>query len=578
VTINLPKLVAENIDRFTGRVWLLPELLRWWEQRTDERLFLLTGDPGTGKSMLLAWLAGFGPQPKDARAGEQLARLRAAAKAVHFCQAASRNTTPQALAESIANQLTSTVEGFGAALAATLADRVQIVGIAQAGTAAPGANLTGVAIAQIDLGTLGDELSFDRALTQPLKKLYETGHVEPTLLLVDALDEAETYTGATKIPDLLSRLSDLPSAVRILATSRDEPRVLKFFRHVKPVDLVRDAPRGEDDLRVYATQKLMVLSSVSDAKRRVFVDRLVKQAEGIFLYAAMLLDELLARPRDELPDLDIFPLPKGLSGLYHEFLIREAGKDDRRWFDLYEPLFGLIAVAQGEGLTAQRLTEIICKDIREALRASKQYLVGGSPTGPFRLFHKSFADFLLEEPDNEHFHINAAAIHKQITNHYCDIYHNDWRRCDEYGLRYLTAHLAEQSEYLKLVDLVCDPTYLEAKAESNLIFDLVEDLSTAIANLPRDDERSDVISALQTTLRYDIHFVQRHPTTLFQSVWNRVWGHMVEDTCSHYEDASPGDAQTSQGSLPPSLPLNRFLASWRAFKEKEEPDFFGYDT
>src|SRR5262245_33997902 len=117
--IELPKRVAENMERFTGRAWLLPKLLRWWEE-SGERIFLLTGGPGTGKSMILGWLAGFGPEPVDSTAVGQLTRLRKAIKAAHFCQAASRNITPQAFAQSIANQLTGTVTGFGAALAATL--------------------------------------------------------------------------------------------------------------------------------------------------------------------------------------------------------------------------------------------------------------------------------------------------------------------------------------------------------------------------------------------------------------------------------------------------------------------------
>ena len=52
----LPKRVAENVGQFTGRAWLLPKILEWWDEG-DERLFLLTGGPGTGKSMILAWLA-----------------------------------------------------------------------------------------------------------------------------------------------------------------------------------------------------------------------------------------------------------------------------------------------------------------------------------------------------------------------------------------------------------------------------------------------------------------------------------------------------------------------------------------
>jgi WD40 repeat protein len=435
--IELPKRVAENIDRFTGRTWLLPKLIEWWGH-SREQLFMLTGGPGTGKSMILSWLAGFGPEPQDALTREQLSGLRLVVKAAHFCQAASRNITPQAFAESIANQLTGTVTGFGDALAATLADRVSVVGTAQAGTAAAGSSLTGVAIGRIDLGTLGDELSFDRAFTQPLKKLYASGHGEPMLLLVDALDEADTYTGV-KIPDLLSRLSDLPTPIRILVTTRDEPRVLKFFREIKPFDLIKNADPNVDDVQTYAEGRLAKLAAVDALKRQEFAQRLAKQAGGVFLYAAIVLDSLLERPPGALPDPNSYPLPEKLSGLYHAFLIRELGRDDRRWFQAYEPLLGLIAVSQGHGLTSTQLGDIIGSDIRAELRACKQYLSGDLTGGPFRPFHRSFADFLLEEKENIDFHIDEKPLHARIAAYFSKQCH-ERQACDEYGLLNLPWH------------------------------------------------------------------------------------------------------------------------------------------
>lgn len=463
MTIELPKRVAENIDRFTGREWILPKLLDWWD-KSDERLFLLTGGTGTGKSMILAWLARFGTMPEDPATRAQLERVRKAVKAAHFCQALSRNISPQAFADSVANQLTATVQGFGDALAATLDEQVQIVGKAHADSAASGANLTGIAIGRIDLGTLGDELSFDRAFTQPLKKLYISGHSEPMLLLVDALDEAQTYTGVM-LPDLLSRLVGLPAPVRILATTRDDPRVLKFFRCIRPVDLIKDADTDVDDVQTYAARRLNKLAAVEEIARQDFAQRLAQQASGVFLYAALLLDDLLERSSAQLPDLATYPLPKGLSGLYHEFLTRELGKDESRWFDVYEPLLGLIAVAQGEGLTAHQLTNIIGKDIRVALRASKQYLSGELPDGPFRPDHKSFADFLLEDKDNVDYHIDSQSMHRRVANYYWSKHHADWRAADSYALAHIAMHLGMAQTWPQLEELLLNTFFVRALSD-----------------------------------------------------------------------------------------------------------------
>jgi hypothetical protein len=437
VKIDLPKHVADRIGAFRGRRWLLGPLLEWWEQSVD-RIFLLTGDPGTGKSMILAWLAGFGPLPAEPDERASLERLRHAVKGAHFCQASSRNITPQAFADSVANQLVQTVGGYGAALADVLADRVSIIGIAQSSTAKSGSHLTGVSINRLDLSALNDEASFDRAFSQPLKRLHERGYTEQLLLLVDALDEAQTYSGIT-LSDLIARSADLPQNVRILASSRDEPRVLKFFRGVAPFDLRRNAV-DHDDVRSYVEERLEGIE-VPAAQGAPFAERLTQRADGVFLYAAMVLDELLRSPV-LASDLDSYVLPKGLSGLYHAFLTRELGKDDRRWFALYEPLLGLIAVAQGNGLTATQLQQLVGCDVREALRAIKQYVAGDLPNGPFRPFHKSFADFLLD-PDDVYadYRIVAKAWHDRIATHYMRIFANDRASIDAYGLNSLCAHL-----------------------------------------------------------------------------------------------------------------------------------------
>ncbi|MFN2217996.1 MAG: hypothetical protein ACK2UA_05280, partial [Anaerolineae bacterium] len=186
--MNPPPIIAANIEQFTGRIWLLPKVLEWYE-RTDERILLVTGGPGTGKSMIMAWLAGFGPLPDDATARQQLTRIRSEIKATHFCVAASGSTAPKALAGNLAEQLTRKVPGFADALAESLAELVTIKTIQEAETLEAGASMTGVQIGTLNLAGLGEELSFNRTLREPLQILYKNGFSERLLLLVDALDE-----------------------------------------------------------------------------------------------------------------------------------------------------------------------------------------------------------------------------------------------------------------------------------------------------------------------------------------------------------------------------------------------------
>ena len=79
---------------------------------------------------------------------------------------------------------------------------------------------------------LGDESSFDRALREPLERLYEGGYQEPMLLVVDALDESATYSGDITTARLLARLVYQNTSVSWVMM-RPDPRVLKFYQNAR---------------------------------------------------------------------------------------------------------------------------------------------------------------------------------------------------------------------------------------------------------------------------------------------------------------------------------------------------------
>jgi replication-associated recombination protein RarA len=60
---------------FTGREWVFEEIDRWLQQG-NERFFILTGEPGVGKSAIAA----------------QLTQTRKDIAAYHFCQTTNVNT------------------------------------------------------------------------------------------------------------------------------------------------------------------------------------------------------------------------------------------------------------------------------------------------------------------------------------------------------------------------------------------------------------------------------------------------------------------------------------------------------
>jgi hypothetical protein len=111
----------------------------------------------------------------------------------------------------------------------------------------------------------------------------------------------------------------------------------------------------------------------------------------------------------------------------------------------------LLIVQQGKGFYGLQLEEIAGVNIGK-LETIKQFVDGnynellGKPEGPFRIFHKSFADYLIDDNNNGYYHIDATVMHKKVVNYYSDDANSvnegrDWSSLEDHLLRYLTYHL-----------------------------------------------------------------------------------------------------------------------------------------
>jgi len=56
-----------------------------------------------------------------------------------------------------------------------------------------------------------------------------------------------------------------------------------------------------------------------------------------------------------------------------------------------------------------------------------------------------------------------------------------------------------------------------------MIFELTQDFSDAVVAMPTDHPKRQMLGLLEEAVRRDIHFIDRHPTTLFQCMWNTCW-------------------------------------------------------
>jgi hypothetical protein len=404
---------------------------------------------------------------------------------------------------------------------------------------------------------------------------------EKVVILVDSLDEALTWREEENLLTLLAETlddpRDLPLQVCLILTCRPDERILQAFDIRPTIDLIADAPPDAQEVYMYASIRL-AKAQLDTKLINDLAGHLATASAGNFLYARYVLDDWLTRPA-EIRRESAFDLPAGLSDIYAKFLKRELARDEEKWEDRYQLLLGLLAVARGEGLPPATVAGACDKKPREidnTLRACAQYLAGQQPEGPFRIYHQSFRDFLLEETT---YPVYPAEAHQALAEYFLSEYKiRGWAKCeDRYALLYVVYHLVEalkgaesnrvyQELHTQLYDLMTDFGFLEAKVRTLSAFELLNDLRLGLNHIAQDDPRFSLVVLLEKILQFDSHFISRHSTLLFQCCWNRGWWHDAPQAANFFEP-SPGiglPAVTPWNQ--PGSKMHAYMEAWRAWR------------
>src|SRR5690349_11390838 len=127
--------IRERTANFTGRTWVFAKIAEWLGDPGGARCFLLTGEPGSGKTAVSARLCEFSDgitAPPDGLPSLSPGFL----SAFHFCTARDRYwLDPHAFAESLARQLAARYpDTFAVALAEKSSDRQIVIHVEQSVT------------------------------------------------------------------------------------------------------------------------------------------------------------------------------------------------------------------------------------------------------------------------------------------------------------------------------------------------------------------------------------------------------------------------------------------------------------
>ncbi|MBE9228726.1 NACHT domain-containing protein [Phormidium sp. LEGE 05292] len=389
-------------EGFIGREWVFEEIERWLQQE-NQRFFILTGEPGVGKSTIAA----------------HLIQTRKDIVAYHLCQAAELETLkPGRILRSLTAQLMETVPDYGLALLNTIKATLEADVKIQVKQASDSKirevyieNLNPSDLEKEDLENVLDILI--RAPLAALPKIYDERHKpapERAVFLIDALDVAVSTEDAAQddedIVTLLAALLEdesLPCWVRFILTSRPDRRVLREFEPLQPYKLEEMSQQNLGDIRHYIQKPLAEPAfhnqlEAAQMSSQTLVDELTQLSMGNFRYVQFLLDDLEAG-KHSLNNLAVLP----------ESLAETYAKDLSKWFSVDElaercqKILKVLASAQ-EPLTEDQLvslTGIRPRLVRQDLWGLRQFLdvgyigEGENTHETFAIFHPSLREYLL---------------------------------------------------------------------------------------------------------------------------------------------------------------------------------------
>ena len=436
-TLDFDSYINERTQGFSGRRWAFEGIQKWLARNDGSRCFLLTGEPGSGKTALAARLAQFSAGTVAAPAS--CPNLSAGfLSAIHFCVArAGTWIDPISFARSISLQLAQRNQRFALALK-NAGDRSVNIQVTQRVESA--GSVTGVAIENLVLTGLNAQTAFNAAVVGPLNEIYQQGFDQPLAILVDALDEALAFKGEIGIPQLLASVDGLAPAVRFILTSRRD-RVIEselMGAEIFALSSEKYDANNEGDIRSFVTAQLAGTAQAASA------DEISRQAGRNFQYVTFLLKQLQAGGSVAAG------LPAGLDPLYRDSLARVVGRRD--WGQDFAPVMGLLSVAH-ESLTETQLRNFSGfkeREISSRLAELRPFIEESGKPPAYRFYHQSVVDFLrlhdLELAGGSlinDYYLPAAEWHERLASYYVPDGPASWTNWDTYGLRYAVSHLAE---------------------------------------------------------------------------------------------------------------------------------------
>ena len=388
------------------RTAFLDFIVNWVNDPTSERILVLCGLAGSGKSSIAHEIA---------RRFDEMHRLTSS---FIFVRKEKSKNEAYHLFTNLARDLADRYPLFKTALGKAIKDN------------------TSLRRSTRDYATL-----FQRLIREPLKDLHIVG---PILVVIDALDESGDATGDSGLHKFLANnLSSLPSNFRVLITSRPENGIESTFleaesvivKHMNDPDL---AATTHDDILTFLRKMLLSYGLEQES------EALARRAEGLFQWAAVACGYILEpKPvRNRKGRIQHLlntaadgqdPLTELYKGVLREYFSDEEAQS------LFCSVVGLL-LAAFEPLSIRSLTTLRQhtfddndddpNSVVETLRFLGSLLTNvtsSDDTLPIVPLHTSFRDFVTNQKKSGIFYVDLRVSHCQLAHSCVGLMLNDLR-------------------------------------------------------------------------------------------------------------------------------------------------------
>lgn len=510
---ELPEVHLEqqsHLSRFAAREHDLAALEGWVREHQEGGYLLVLGPPGQGKSALASALARV---MEEGRGGCPLHMMKS-------------HSHPARFLPSLISQV---------------------------------ARLAGAEVSECNVrGTVDD-------LRNSLLRVLQAG-VESrgsVVMVVDALDEVDH---AAECLDFLPAV--LPVGVRVVLTSRPDLPLLRTLRvrleHLAEYPL---QPLGPEDVPRLLLRHLSD-EQVKEVTASLDLRLLFGRVGGNALLLRHALDVVVAAVKkgpDSLRRIHVQSLPDTVEGVFEQIYreIRAGREPEARGMGvLRSHLMKCLCVA-GQPLDVDQLAELAHLELgevdfetcREAIADMSQYLLdmGRRCCQPW---HQAFAEYVRDSV------LGASGV-KRLHQLFCDWLAGQVKP-SAYALLFRCHHLLGAGRPEDAGALLLDPVYLEQKVEAGHAVRLVDDFTAILAEIPRSWARHRHLQLVLEALRGDLHLILRHPTVLFQCLWNRGWWYDCDEATKHY--FVPEEMVDVPPWQRPGPRLSSWLEEWRTMR------------